>query len=433
MYAGWIHRAAAVGFACLAIAAPAAAMTEVEGDTARFTWTPGTGPVGFYLVYVSRNGGQLMVEAGRLAGEPWADLSGNPGDEIEVRVLALLALSGTAQSTSPLSDVSEIVRFVEPTDTTPPDIPDVPPPVTTPALPKDFDGDGDTDLLFRNADTGALRIWLLDGTAIDEVDDPGTLLAGQRIVGNSDYDGDGYADLLLHDASRDELEIRYLVGGHLAEATTIDLAAGSRVVASADFADEGRANILIHDPATGHLDRLNAEGEITPQRPIPIGATPVAGLDLRDDGTPELLYRSAGAVIAHALTGAAANDVLTGYIFSSLTRFPAACSLPGPGQDAVLTSNVFSSHHRTGFAQPTLVLTSAAIYNASSTLLRSPIIGAGDFDADGSCDLAVEASGGALWLLLLDGNQVHFGWQIDPPGGSWVPDGVGAESPLASP
>lgn len=420
----WL-RWVAIGLVCAVLAAPASAVTLVEAETARFEWTPSSGPVESYLVLVSRNDGPMLASALRPAAEPWIDVSGQPGDELQVQVQARSSRAGASQ----LSPVSEKVRLVEPR----PSFPDVFPPVVTPAAPADFDGDGRTDLLFRNVVTGELKIWLLGWLSIDEVTDVGGLAPDQQVVGTADYDGDGYADLLLHDTARDELEIRYLVGGHRATAATLDISPGWRVATSAGHLWDSGASIFLHQETTGALERVDASGRVATLWPLPARVPIVASLDLDDSGVVRLIYQDAGGLVARSAAGVTLTPVATGGDIPQGATVAGACSLPGRERDVLLVSGPGRVYHRLGFAQNNDRLLVEPIEGLGGLLGTTPGVGAGDFDADGDCDLAIAAATGELWLVLLDGNRAEFSWQIPSPGANWVPAAVGAETPRLAP
>jgi hypothetical protein len=66
----------------------------------------------------------------------------------------------------------------------------------------DFNGDGATDLLWREK-TGGLRAatWIMDGTAVAAFQRIGSAAANWQIGGAGDYDGDGVCDILWRDQS----------------------------------------------------------------------------------------------------------------------------------------------------------------------------------------------------------------------------------------
>jgi len=67
----------------------------------------------------------------------------------------------------------------------------------------DFNGDGQTDILWRDTNTGALSIWFLNGTQVTSSAAVGILASSWNVAQIGDYDGDGKSDILFLDTSGD--------------------------------------------------------------------------------------------------------------------------------------------------------------------------------------------------------------------------------------
>ncbi len=65
----------------------------------------------------------------------------------------------------------------------------------------DFDGNGMSDILWRNSTSGEVYIWLMNGTTITSQGSPGTVSSAWSIQGVGDYNGDGKADVLWRNTS----------------------------------------------------------------------------------------------------------------------------------------------------------------------------------------------------------------------------------------
>jgi hypothetical protein len=66
----------------------------------------------------------------------------------------------------------------------------------------DFNGDGATDILWRDTTTGTLAIWFLEGSfTVQSTVSLGIAPAGWSIVQTGDYDGDGTSDILWKDGT----------------------------------------------------------------------------------------------------------------------------------------------------------------------------------------------------------------------------------------
>ena len=65
---------------------------------------------------------------------------------------------------------------------------------------RDFNGDGKTDLLWRNTN-GDLAIWLMNGTQVSSGVDLGNVPTSWTVAGTGDFNGDGKGDILWRDTS----------------------------------------------------------------------------------------------------------------------------------------------------------------------------------------------------------------------------------------
>src|SRR5207249_6543380 len=120
----------------------------------------------------------------------------------------------------------------------------------------DFDGDGRSDVLWRNASTGENYLYPMNGT---------TILAGEgylrtvadlnwKIAGVGDFDGDGKADILWRNSSTGENYIWLMNGLSTASQGSVnfvDPASGWQVQGVGDFDGDGKADILWRNTSTG--------------------------------------------------------------------------------------------------------------------------------------------------------------------------------------
>jgi hypothetical protein len=66
---------------------------------------------------------------------------------------------------------------------------------------RDFNGDGMDDWLWRDANSGTVAIWLLNGLSILQSGGLGTVPSNWVISGTSDFNTDGNGDILWRDAN----------------------------------------------------------------------------------------------------------------------------------------------------------------------------------------------------------------------------------------
>jgi hypothetical protein len=65
----------------------------------------------------------------------------------------------------------------------------------------DFDGDGSTDILWRDSNTGVVSIWFLNGTSLRSSGNVGVITGTWQVAQTGDYNGDGDTDILWLDGS----------------------------------------------------------------------------------------------------------------------------------------------------------------------------------------------------------------------------------------
>ena len=178
----------------------------------------------------------------------------------------------------------------------------------------DFNGDGRTDILWRNQTSNRLVAWLMDGlnrVSGDFVTAGGAPVSANSdaaVVGTADFDGDGDADLLLQYGATDTLEYWYLNGLARVGVSTRSGQADPawRIAGTADFDLDGRTDLLWRHETTGHMqvwfmnDRtLLGTADLDPlfvpsitNPAVPDLGWRVAGLgDFDGDGRTDLLFR----------------------------------------------------------------------------------------------------------------------------------------------
>ena len=76
----------------------------------------------------------------------------------------------------------------------------------------DFNGDGNSDILWYNTATGQVLIWLLSGTSVIGGGSPGSAPSPWTIAETGDFNGDGNSDILWVNTTSGELVIWLLNG-----------------------------------------------------------------------------------------------------------------------------------------------------------------------------------------------------------------------------
>jgi Pro-kumamolisin, activation domain/FG-GAP-like repeat len=159
---------------------------------------------------------------------------------------------------------------------------------------RDFDGDGYSDILWRDA-SGNTSIWFMSGPRVVVGAAVGNIPTTWSVVATGDFDGDGKADFLWEDTSGDVAvwlmnAANVVSSGGLGRLTTINWTA----VGVGDFNGDGKTDVLWRDN-TGNTAIWIMNGTAVSSSPS-IGSIPtnwsVAGTgDFNGDGMADIVWR----------------------------------------------------------------------------------------------------------------------------------------------
>jgi subtilisin family serine protease len=168
----------------------------------------------------------------------------------------------------------------------------------------DFDGDGKADILWRNSDTGANYIYLMNGTAIAGEGYLRTVSdQNWKVVGTGDFDDDGKDDILWRNSVTGENYL-YLMDGKTIKPGEGYLRAVAdttwQIVGVGDFNGDGKSDILWRNSVTGQnylylMNDRNIAGEGY-LRTVTEQAWEVKGVgDFDGDGKADIVWRNASS------------------------------------------------------------------------------------------------------------------------------------------
>jgi hypothetical protein len=187
----------------------------------------------------------------------------------------------------------------------------------------DFNGDGTTDLLWRNSETGQVYVMPFSTMATPQ---PGGIVAVEpnsawRIVQATDIDGDGKSDIVWWNSATGQVYAMLMNGASIAAQGFVYTEPDTQwnIVASGDFTGTGKANQLLwRHSGNGSVYRMTVmfSGGVFSQTGATVYQEPnaswriVAAADFNGDGKSDILWRNASTGAVYMMvTGAAAATV----------------------------------------------------------------------------------------------------------------------------
>ena len=163
----------------------------------------------------------------------------------------------------------------------------------------DFTGDGTSDILWQDVNTGAVDLWKINYGAWNGSVDLGTHPgAAWQIAGAGDFNGDGTSDVFWFNPATGETDIWQLANGQWAASVSPGShPSGYQVAGIGDFNHDGTSDVLWFNPTTRHVDEWNiVNGQWADSNSIgfyPDSGFQIAGVgDFNNDGTGDVFWHN---------------------------------------------------------------------------------------------------------------------------------------------
>jgi hypothetical protein len=265
-----------------------------------------------------------------------------------------------------------------------------------PRVRSDFNGDGRSELLWRNASTGAVYLMPMDGAAVQ----PGSVIYTEpnpawQIMGTGDFDGDGRADILWWNATTGQVYLMLMEGSSIKRQQMIyiepDLA--WRIAGIGDFDGDGKADILWRNTSTGAVYRMPMNGttvlagSVIYSEPNPAWQINAVA-DFNGDGTADILWQNnvTGQVYLMPMVGGSAQPGTIIYVEPNpLWQIKGTGDFDGDGKADILWRNSATGAIYLMFMNGPTIQSGTIVYTEPNPAWQ--IVSLGDFNGDGKSDI----------------------------------------------
>ncbi len=264
----------------------------------------------------------------------------------------------------------------------------------------DFDGNGKSDILWRNT-AGNNIIWKAANSLTTQ--HVSSLSTAWKVAGVGDFSGDGKADILWRNGSANAI----WRGGLATSAQLISSVPSYWLVAGVgDFDGDGRADILWRN---GSSNVIWKSGIASTQQAVASlsSAWAVAGIgDFDASGTADILWRNSstgGAVIWKGANASTPQNVTS---VPSYWSVAGVGDFDGDGRSDILWRNTGGNNTiwKSGNSSTQQSVSSVATY--------WKVVGTGDFDGDGRADIHWRTgSSNVVWKAAIASSQLTVATQ----------------------
>jgi autotransporter passenger strand-loop-strand repeat protein len=161
----------------------------------------------------------------------------------------------------------------------------------------DITGNGTSDVVWQNTSTGAVESWLINNGNLSGGTGIGHASSVWQPLGTGDFNADGISDVLWRNTNTGEVDTWLLNNGQLSGGTALgSVSTAWQFAGIGDFTGTGTSDVLWHNTATGEVDTwLITNGHLSGGTAIGHAASVWQSLgtgDFNGDGTADVLWRN---------------------------------------------------------------------------------------------------------------------------------------------
>jgi kumamolisin len=294
----------------------------------------------------------------------------------------------------------------------------------------DLNGDGRSDVVFRNITTNETAIWLMSGNTIVRAVQLGSGPANYHIAAVADLEHTGRAQIIWSDDSGDFIAWSIAWSANdtpTTTATSFSLPANYPVLVYTDLNGDGLLDVVQYDPDTGTLLIAKNNGSLSFSTQYSTNVSPgwvlSGAADLNGTGHPQLIWRNAvsGQVGAWIFSATQAFQPVQYPVFATPSL---AWSIRGIGKvDTTPAQGLIWHNSQTGEVGLWKMNTSGSLLLTKLPTAGAPWQIAGNAYLDGSGGspeiLWVDQQSGAVGVWRINSSATSTSI-IDTPGTSWV-------------
>lgn len=279
----------------------------------------------------------------------------------------------------------------------------------------DFNGNGKSDVLWRNQTTGQNWLWTMNGLEISESKAINTIPLDWDIVGSGDFDGNGKSDILWRNNQTGRNWMYLMDGRNLKTSREINYIRDQhwQIKAIADFNGDGKDDIFWHHQKTGQTWMYLMDGyKIADSKAIKkvsdLNWQVVTAGDFNGDGKGDVIWRhqTSGASYIYLMDGTDITSRYTFYTPSITLKIAGSGDFNGDGTDDLVWRDTNSGRNEVTLVEDGRVIGGGQINHIRDS--QWAIKNVADYDGDGKADIFWHHQGsGKSYIYLMDGSTIR--------------------------